>query len=71
LSKFGDGVIAWAVPYITAIPLMGLMVNDVAAFRTIMIVEGAFVGAFLACYYFRTVQMRFLKEGITLGSCGL
>jgi hypothetical protein len=67
LRKVGYGVIAWAVPYVTAIPLMGLMVSDLTAFRTIMIVEGAFAGAFLACYYFRTVQTRFLREGITLG----
>ena len=67
LRKIGYGVVTWAVPYVTAVSFMGLMVSDRIAFQTVMIVEGAFVGTLLACHYFRTVPKRFLREGIRLG----
>jgi hypothetical protein len=68
MRRIGYAVVAWAVPYVTAIPLMELLFRDRIAFETIMIVEGALVGSFLACQYFRAVQSRFLREGITLGA---
>ena len=67
LKMIGYGVVAWAVPYVTALALMGLMISDPTAFKTVMVVEGALVGTVLACQYFRTVRARFLREGILLG----
>jgi predicted membrane protein len=67
VKQIGYGIVVWAVPYVTAVALMDLMVRDHAAFTTVMIVEGGLVGAVLACEYFRSVQAGFLREGIRLG----
>lgn len=48
LKKMGYGVILWVIPYVTAIPLMGLMKTDIVFFKTIMIVEGTIVGGILS-----------------------
>ncbi len=66
LKRIGYGLILWVVPYVTAIPLMGLMKSDVTAFKTIMIVEGALLGAVLTVLYFLHVQADFLREGMML-----
>jgi len=71
LRMIGYGVVAWAVPYVTALPLMWLMFSDRMAFQTIMIVEGSLVGAFLAVQYFCTVETAFLRKGILLGAVWL
>jgi uncharacterized membrane protein YpjA len=60
------GAILWLIPYVTAIPLMPLMTSDNALFKTIMIVEGALVGAALTAHYFNSVEQDFLREGIIL-----
>jgi hypothetical protein len=67
LRKIGYGIVVWTVPYVTALPLMGLMFSDRVAFQTIMVVEGAVVGTFLACLYFQPIHTRFLREGVVLG----
>ena len=46
-KKIGYGVVLWAIPYVTAIPLLPLMRSDQPFFKTIMIVEGALLGAML------------------------
>lgn len=66
MKKIGYGVVLWVIPYMTAIPLMGLMKRDLIFFKTIMIVEGALVGTALTVLYFLTVKSAFLREGITL-----
>ena len=68
LKKIGYGVILWAIPYVTAIPLLRLMRSDILFFKAIMVVEGLIVGATLAVLYFLGVQKDFLREGITLGA---
>jgi hypothetical protein len=67
-SRIGYGVVAWAVPYATAMPLMWLLFSDERAFKTVMIVEGSIVGAVLACSYFSAVRERFVREGVLLGA---
>lgn len=62
------GAILWLVPYVTAIPLMPLMQSDNALFKTIMIVEGAVVGAALTAHYFNDVGRDYLREGIVLAA---
>ena len=71
VKQIGYGIVVWTVPYVTAVALMDLMVNDRTAFTTVMIVEGALVGTVLACNYFRTVQKAFLREGIALATVWL
>ena len=70
LKKIGYGVILWAIPYVTAIPLLPLMRSDQGFFKTIMIVEGSIVGAVLAVMYFRTVERAFLGRGWFWRWCG-
>ena len=60
------GAILWLIPYVTAIPLMPLIQSDNALFKTIMIVEGALVGAALTAHYFQGIERRYLYEGILL-----
>lgn len=64
LRRVGYGVILWAIPYVTAIPLMNLMQTDLIFFKTIMIVEGTIVGGILSALYFRGVTSQFLREGL-------
>ena len=66
IKKLGYGVILWAIPYVTAIPLLPLMNSDPVFFKTIMVVEGALVGSVLAALYFVAVQRDFLREAIVL-----
>jgi uncharacterized membrane protein YpjA len=68
VKKIGYGVILWAIPYVTAIPLLPLMRSDQPFFKTIMIVEGSIVGAVLAVIYFQTVERDFLREGTVLAA---
>lgn len=68
LKKIGFGIILWAIPYATAIPLLGLNERDQVFFKTIMIIEGSIVGAVLAAIYFTDVQRDYLREGIVLGT---
>jgi hypothetical protein len=68
LRRLGYGVVAWVVLYVTAVAVMGLMVTDRIAFQTVMVVEGALVGSWLAYRYFRQVNTGFLREGVVLGA---
>jgi hypothetical protein len=66
-KKLGYGIVVWAIPYVTAIPLMGLMRGDETLLKTIMVVEGSIVGAAMTAHYFLDVRRNFLREGIWLG----
>ncbi len=68
LKRIGLGVILWAVPYVTAIPLLPLMQSDLVFFKTIMIVEGALLGGLLTAIHFTRVQTGYLREGILLAA---
>ncbi|MBU1617362.1 MAG: hypothetical protein KKF06_06305, partial [Candidatus Margulisbacteria bacterium] len=67
LRKIGYGLIVWAVPYISAIPLLGLMESDQIFFKTLMIVIGGITSAVCIVLYFNKVEKDYLKEGIWLG----
>lgn len=67
LRRIGYGIVVWAIPYATSMPLMWLLFSDERAFKTVMVVEGAVVGALLACGYFAGVHRRFAREGVLLG----
>jgi uncharacterized membrane protein YpjA len=68
MKRLGYGAILWLIPYVTAIPLLPLMQSDNALFKTIMIVEGALVGAALTAHYFQEVERDHLREGIILAA---
>ncbi len=53
------GFLVWLVPFATAIPFYsrdGELVIDVFLFKSIMIVVGSLIGAFLLVRYFRRVE---------------
>ena len=60
------GSFVWAIPYVTAIPLLPLNASDQHFFKTIMIVEGSIVGGILTVVYFLGVKRAYLREGILL-----
>lgn len=64
LRKIGFGLIPWAVPCATAIPLLPLMQSDLFFFKTIMVAEGSLPGTLLTAIYFSKVQSGYLLEGI-------
>lgn len=64
LRRIGYGVILWAIPYVTAIPLLALRQTDPIFFKTIMVVEGALLGGILSAVYFQGVRDGFLREGV-------
>jgi len=64
------GVLAWLVPFVLSIFLytpQGNPIIDVLFFKSIMIVTGGIVGAFLIVKYFEGIKKEQLKEGITIG----
>jgi hypothetical protein len=68
VRRAGYGVVAWAIPYATSLALLPLLRTDPALFKTIMIVEGSFVGAALAVSYFDSVHDDYFREGVILGT---
>ncbi len=66
MKGIGYGAILWMSPYVTAIPLLSLMKTDLLLFKTIMMLEGALVGAALMVWYFLDVKGEYLREGIRL-----
>jgi hypothetical protein len=64
LKRLGFGVVLWAIPYVTAIPLLSLRQTDLLFFKTIMMVEGALVGGVLSAMYFIRVPNQFLREAL-------
>jgi len=64
------GFLAWLIPFVTAFFFYskeGGLVIDIFLFKTIMIVVGAIVGAFLLVSYFKRIRANYLTEGIIVG----
>jgi uncharacterized membrane protein YpjA len=67
LRKIGYGFIVWVIPFVSAIPLLGLMQSDPIFFKTLMIIVGGLIAAICTVLYFNKVEKDYLKEGIGLG----
>ncbi|MFH1542877.1 MAG: hypothetical protein ABIE84_07315 [bacterium] len=67
LKKIGYGLVIWVVPFVSAIPLMGLMTSDPIFFKTLMLVIGGVVGSICTVLYFGKVSGNYINEGIVLG----
>ena len=64
------GFLAWLIPFVSAFFFYskeGGLVIDIFLFKTIMIVVGAIVGAFLLVSYFKRIRANYLMEGIIVG----
>lgn len=68
MKRIGYGLMLWVIPYVTAIPLLSLMKSDLIFFKTIMMLEGALVGAVLTARYFFEVKGGFVSEGLRLAA---
>ncbi len=64
------GVLSWAVPFVAAMfffsPDGGLAIDKIL-FKSIMIVVGTFTAAALLVWYFKSVEIDYLKESIAIG----
>ncbi|HXW98540.1 MAG TPA: hypothetical protein VEI51_02325 [Methanomicrobiales archaeon] len=65
-----SGFLAWLIPFLVSIPLypQGQPVLDLQVTKSILIVVGGLVGAFLALWYLREVKIGFTREGAVLGT---
>jgi len=64
------GFLVWLVPFVASLffyTAEGKLVIDVFLFKSIMIVVGSIVGAFLLISYFKNINKDYLKEGILVG----
>ena len=64
------GILAWLIPFVSAFFFYskeGGLIIDIFFFKTIMIVVGSIVGAFLLVSYFKRISANYLMEGIILG----
>ena len=64
------GFLVWLIPFAAAIPFYsraGELVIDVFLFKSILIVVGSLIGAFLLVRYFRRVQRNHIREGVAVG----
>ena len=64
------GFLAWLIPFVSAFFFYskdGGLAIDIFLFKTIMIVVGAIVDAFLLVSYFKRIQANHLMEGIIVG----
>ena len=64
------GFLAWLIPFVSSFFFYskeGGLVIDIFLFKTIMIVVGAIVGAFLLVSYFKRIRANYLMEGIIVG----
>ena len=64
------GFLVWLIPFVSAFFFYsreGGLVIDIFLFKTIMIVVGAIIGAFLLVSYFKKINNSYLREGIIVG----
>ena len=73
------GLLSWLVPFLVSIPLypQGQPVLDLQLTKSILVVVGGLVGAWLALWYLKGAKAGFTREGAVLGTawfalnCGL
>ena len=68
------GFLVWLIPFLVAIPFYspgGDILFDEQLFKSIMIVTGAIVGAFLLVKYFKGISGVYIREGFIIGGVWL
>lgn len=71
LMRLACGASLWLIPYVTAIPLMPLIHSDNTFFKTIMIVDGALLGAAQTAHYFLAVERDVLRDGLLFAAVSI
>lgn len=64
------GFLSWLIPFVSSFFFYtreGKLTTDVFLFKSIMIVVGSVSAAFLLVSYFKTINTRYLREGIVVG----
>ncbi len=64
------GVLTWLIPFVVSCAFYNRqeqVLIDVFLFKSIMIVVGAFVGAFFLVWYFRKITRHYLYHGLVVG----
>lgn len=65
------GLLTWLIPFATGFLFYskeGTLVIDIFLFKSIMIVEGGLVGAYLLLKIFRLIDKDFVAEGMKIGA---
>ena len=68
------GLLVWLVPFVSAFAFYsrdGELTIDIFLFKTIMIIVGSLIGAYLLVRYFRKVEQSYIREGVYVGSLWL
>lgn len=66
MRRLGTGFILWLVPYLAAIPLMGVHRSAPFVFKALEISIGGVTMAAMLAFYFRKIGGDFLRESILL-----
>jgi hypothetical protein len=64
------GFLSWLIPFVSSFFFYtreGKLITDVFLFKSIMIVVGSISAAFLLVSYFKTINTRYLREGMVVG----
>jgi hypothetical protein len=68
--RLAAGLLSWLVPFLAAIPFYspsGVLLADVALFKSVMVVTGSVTAGVLLVWYFGQVSTGYAREGAILG----
>jgi hypothetical protein len=68
--RIAAGLISWLVPFLAAFPLYsstGVLLVDVALFKSVMVVAGSVTAGILLVWYFGQVTTGYAREGVVMG----
>ena len=68
MREAGFAILAWLIPFVTALALSSLKASQMALFDTLMGVVVAATAAVLGCLYLRPVQNNTIGAGIRIGA---
>jgi uncharacterized membrane protein len=67
-KRLGFGAVLWVIPYLAAVPLLGLQKTAPFVFKSLEATIGALTAALLIAIYFRAVERGFLREAVLLAT---
>jgi hypothetical protein len=68
--RLAAGLLSWLVPFFAAIPFYspsGVLLTDMALFKSVMVVTGSVTAGVLLVWYFGQVSTGYAREGVVLG----
>lgn len=71
IRRIGLGIILWVIPYVSAIPLLGLSESNPVQFHMIVGGVATLVASILIVYHFSSITGNYLKEAFLLAATWL